>query len=58
MRTWSYEIRDNTTDEILKTDFGFETESDAELQAMMEAKADNIKGYYIRTFQPPYDDEN
>ena len=58
MRTWSYEIRDMETGNVLKTDFGFETESDAELQAVMEAKADNIKGYYIRTFQPPYDDEN
>ena len=57
MRTWSYEIRDIDSDAVLRVDSGYETESDAELQAQMEAKADNIKHYYIRTFQPPYDDE-
>jgi len=51
MLYWAYEIRDNDTDTVLKTDTGFESESDAELQASMEAKADNIKNYYIRTLQ-------
>lgn len=52
MRYWTYEIIDNDTKTVLKTDSGFESESDAELQASMEAKCDNIKNYHIRTFQP------
>ena len=43
MRYWSYEIRDNDSHKILRTDTGFESESDAEQQAKMEANAENIK---------------
>ena len=49
---WTYEIRDNDTGLLLKTDGGFESESDAEMQAQLEAKASNIKNYHTRTFQP------
>lgn len=55
MRDWAYEIRDNDSHDLLKTERGFETESDAELQAQMEIKVDNIKNCYIRTYQPPYE---
>lgn len=46
---WKYEIRSNEDDSLLLEDFGFETESEAELQASMEAKVQNLKGYIIRT---------
>ena len=51
MNLWSYELRDVATHELLKKDSGFETESDAELQGNMEAKAENIKNYFVRTVQ-------
>lgn len=57
MRYWSYEIRDNDSHKILRTDTGFESESDAEQQAKMEANAENIKNFYVRTIQPPCKDE-
>ncbi len=52
---WSYDLLDNDTGNVLRTDTGFSSESDAELQASMEAKCDNIKNYSIRTYQPPGD---
>ena len=57
MRYWSYEIRDKDSHRILRTDTGFESESDAEQQAKMEANAENIKNFYVRTMQPPYEVE-
>ena len=57
MRYWSYEIRDNDSHKILRTDTGFESESDAEQQAKMEANTENIKNFYVRTIQPPCEDE-
>ena len=51
MNFWTYEMYDRQTGALLKSDTGFETESDAELQANMDAKADNVKNYYIRTKQ-------
>ena len=51
MEKWRYEIRDVWTHALLKTGAGFLTESDAETQGMMEIKADNIKGCYVRTVQ-------
>lgn len=48
---WKYEIRDIDSDTLLKTETGFESESDAELQAKMDASLENIKNYYIRTIQ-------
>ena len=51
MTCWAYEIHDNETDSLLMFDAGFDTESDAEIQGTMDAKAENIKNYYIRTFQ-------
>lgn len=51
-RGWAYEICDKSSHTVLQTDRGFESESDAELQAAMEAKAENIKNFYVRTFQP------
>lgn len=50
---WTYEILDQETDEVLKTESGFDTESDAEMQAELEIKADRIRGCYIRTLQMP-----
>ena len=51
-RDWAYEMLDKSSHTILRTDRGFDSESDAELQAAMEAKAENIKNFYVRTFQP------
>ena len=51
MIDWTYEIRDNETHQLLLDSKGFDTESDAELQAHMEIKARNIKNCYVRTFQ-------
>lgn len=48
-KLWKYEIYDSITDKLLKTDTNFTSESDAELQAKMDAKVENIKNYYIRT---------
>ena len=50
-RDWGYEILDKDSDTVLMSDRGFETKEDAELQAKMEAKAENIKNYRIVTFQ-------
>ena len=51
MRFWKYEIYSRNDDSLLLSDGGFETEEDAELQADMEARCENIKNYYIRTMQ-------
>ena len=51
MNAWGYRIIDNDSDTTLKTDTGFETEADAEEQAKMEIRADNIKNARIETFQ-------
>jgi len=51
MNLWTYEVRDKDTDVLLLTEGGFETESDAETQAIMEAKLRNIKNFCIRTLQ-------
>ena len=48
---WAYQIIDSNTDAILREEGGFDTELEAELQAYMEIKADNIKNVYVRTFQ-------
>ena len=55
-RDWVYEVRDQDTDTLLMTDRNFETESDAELQGTMDAKAVNLRNFYVRTYQPPYTD--
>ena len=57
MRFWTYEIRDNRTGTLLSTASGFLTESDAELQGNMDAKADGLKGYHIRTFDYAQEEE-
>ena len=56
-RDWAYEMLDKSSHTILRTDRGFDSESDAELQAAMEAKAENIKNFYVRTFQPVPEDQ-
>lgn len=50
---WAYEIHDRDTDSLLAFETGFESESEAEFQATMDAKVENIKNFYIRTLQPP-----
>jgi hypothetical protein len=50
---WAYEIHDRDTDNLLAFETGFESESEAEFQATMDAKVENIKNFYIRTLQPP-----
>ena len=54
-RWWAYEIRDKDTHMVLKSDSEFDTEEDAGIQAEMDARVENIKNFYIRTFQPPYE---
>lgn len=50
---WTYQIIDSQTDKVIRTDNGFENESDAETQARMEINADTIRGAYIRTLPTP-----
>lgn len=47
MEKWQYWIVDKDSHVILKAAGGLKSESDAKLQGEMEAKADNLKNYYI-----------
>lgn len=47
---WCFEILDKDTDEVLLFDKGFISESEAEAYARLDAKAEGLKNYYIRTF--------
>lgn len=50
---WAYEIHDKDTDSLLVFETGFESESEAEFQATIDAKMKNMDNFYIRTLQPP-----
>lgn len=47
---WCFEVLDKDTDEVLLFDKGFISESEAEAYARLDAKAEGLKNYYIRTF--------
>ena len=50
MNTWAFEIIDKDTHQVLVTDKGFISESEAEYYAHLDIKLHNIKNYYLRTF--------
>lgn len=50
MNTWAFEIIDKDTNQVLVTDKGFISESEAEYYASLDIKLHNIKNYYLRTF--------
>ena len=50
MKLWSYEIRGNNNDIVLKRDNGFMSENLAKEQASMEINVENIKDVYVKTF--------
>ena len=53
-REWKYEVLDSD-DNVLFAEGGFETEEDAEWQANIEIKNENLKDCHIRTYQTAYD---
>lgn len=48
--TWSFEIIDKKTNEVLLTDYGYASESEAEFYANMDIKLHNLSNCYVRTF--------
>ena len=58
MKSWAYEIHDKDSNDTLVTVSGFESESDAEQQATMDAQLHNIKNYYIRTVEIDFERTN
>ena len=48
---WKYEIRDNDTDNLLRQQSGFDSETDAETQGAMDAAVIGIKNCYVRTLR-------
>ena len=48
---WKYEIRDKDTDALLKEQSGFDSETDAETQGVMDAAVIGIKNHYVRTLR-------
>lgn len=47
---WCFEIIDKDTNEVLFTDRGYASESEAEYFANMDIRSYNFKNCYIRTF--------
>lgn len=47
---WCFEVIDKETHQVLISDKGFVSESEAEYYARMDIKMKNLKDYYIRTF--------
>jgi len=46
---WRYEVYNRNTHELMFSDTGFSSESEAEYYARMEADARKAYNYYIRT---------
>ena len=51
IENWKYEIRDKDTDSLLKSQSGFDSEADAEMQGEMDAAAIGIRNHYVRTLR-------
>ena len=44
---WTYRIIDNDTGTVLMRREGFMSEEDAELQAFMDARLENVKNFHV-----------
>ena len=49
MAQWKYEVIDSRTNEIVASDNGFISESEAEFFARMDADHMHLEHYYVRT---------
>lgn len=55
---WAYEIYDSNTNQLIETDSGFETESEAETHGHIIARAEHLSNYYVRTLQLPQQEKD
>lgn len=48
---WCFEVIDTKTNQVLMSDNGFDSESEAEYYAKIDARAAKLTNYYVRTYE-------